>query len=315
MFTSSKLTERQTKSAKRLSFTNFPGPFITHGLDIWFSTDDPNTLLIFAINHLANPANVASGGKILPAARSQLEVFEHVVGTDTVNHLRSIWHPLIRTPNDIYAIDDKHIYVTNDHHYRSGTLRGIEDAGSDLTPWSDIIHISISSLKASHAAEGVTAKVALDHIQNPNGLGHGKDDKEIMINRAAAGKMLIARLPDLNISQTIQVKSTVDNPSYFHDPYAKVTGKDASGYVLPGLLRATKFPSMQDPIVVWFVQPKGDGTYSQRKIFQDDGKAISSGSTAILVAIDPAENAGKKQAWLFVTGPESLNVVSTKVNL
>ena len=157
-----------------------------------------------------------------------------------------------------------------------------------------------------------------------------------------------------NQTERIQVPITVDNPSYFQDPYAKITGRDASGYVLAGLVRASKFPSKQDPVAVYLVQPSGDGkgAHSQRKIFQDDGKGISTASTAVLVAINPENNEGKKQvcldftfkknpeggssmasgraisillivmltqletqAWLFVTGPLSLNAVSTKIDL
>ena len=86
---------------------------------------------------------------------------------------------------------------------------------------------------------------------------------------------------ELQIIDTIQVKSCLDNPTYFHDPYAEVTGRDASGYVLAGLYRAIKFPSKQDPVVVWLVQRSGDGEYVHKKIFQDNGTTLSTASTAV----------------------------------
>lgn len=121
---------------------------------------------------------------------------------------------------------------------------------------------------------------------------------------------------ELEITESIQVQSTIDNPSYFHDPYAKETDGDASGYVLAGLARASAFPSKQDPVVVWLVQPSPDGGFGKKKkIFQDDGKKISTASTAVIVAVDPAKNGGRKQGWLFVTGPISLNAVVAKIDL
>lgn len=127
----------------------------------------------------------------------------------------------------------------------------------------------------------------------------------------------------LEIVDSVQVSSTIDNPSYFHDPYVKETSRDASGYVLAGLARAVDFPSKErrDPVVVWLVQRVGasageqKGSFTTKKIFQDDGRGISTASTAVIVAIDPAENGGRKQGWLYVTGPMSMGVVVVRVDL
>jgi hypothetical protein len=230
-------------------------------------------------------------------------------------------HPLIRTPNDIYATSAHSLYITNDHHHRDGKLRTLEDLGFNLTPWANIIHLTLASHTTTSSSSGVHATIALPAIQNPNGLGHGKDANEILINRAAAGVLEIAHptAPNdnshLEITHSIQVLSTIDNPTYFHDPYAKATNRDASGYVLAGLPRASSFPSAQDPVVVWMVRRSADGGFEKKKIFQDDGRAISTASTAVIVAIDPEGNGGRKQGWLFVTGPMSLGVVCSRIDL
>jgi hypothetical protein len=120
---------------------------------------------------------------------------------------------------------------------------------------------------------------------------------------------------------------TIDNPSHFEDYYAKETGRDTSGYVLAGLSKAAAFPNGLDPVMVWLVQPAsqdlvGNGDvskkrdkWSQRLLFQDDGNVIRSASTAVLVAIDPKDNEGGKQAWLYVTDPVAHGIVATKVDL
>lgn len=185
-----------------------------------------------------------------------------------------------------------------------------------MARWSDVIHLEILDLNAKDASQGIEATVAKHAMQNPNGLGHGKDESEILICRAAAGIVEIAQrgqTPALEFIETVQLPITVDNPTYFHDPYAQETGHDASGYVIAGLARAFEMPSHQDPVAVYLVSVSGDRT--QRLLFQDDGKTINTASAAVLIAIDPKENGGKKQAWLFVTGFHSKGVASSKVDL
>ena len=58
--------------------------------------------------------------------------------------------------------------------------------------------------------------------------------------------------------------------------------------------------------MVWLVQPDGvDGEgevkYVQKKIFQDDGRRISTASTAVLVGIDPEGNKGMKQVCCILS--------------
>ena len=182
--------------------------------------------------------------------------------------------------------------------------------------WADVVHLEISDLNAKDAAEGIKATVATPPMQNPNGLGHGRDENEVLICRAAAGIMEIAQrglTSTLTLMETVQLPITVDNPSYFHDPYAQETGYDASGYVIAGLARAHEMPSDQDPVAVYLVSASGDRT--QKLLFQDDGKLVNTASAAVLVAIDPKENGGKKQAWLFVTGFLSEGMASSRVDL
>jgi hypothetical protein len=310
----------ETKSSKRLTLTGFNGPFVTHGIDIWSSKDEPNSVYIFAVNHLANPAYVASKGKIQPEARSQIEVFHYTIGTSEAKHLRSIWHPLIRTPNDIYARDRNSIFVTNDHKYRDGLMRYPEDLVL-TSAWSDIVYIEISDMSTKKSSERINVTSIKHKMQNPNGLGHGKNENDILVVRAAAGILEMAHLdepfvdPVLHFTQSVQFNYTLDNPSYFRDPYAKETGRDASGYVMAGLNRASKFPNRKgDPSIATFA-PEADSQSGERILFLDDGKMVSTASTAVLVAIDPKKNGGNKQAWLFVTGPMTAGIASMKVDL
>ena len=318
----------QTFTSQRLELQGFQGPFVTHGIDLYSFPSDPDRVHIFAVNHLPNPAHYASSkaDTSAPKGRSQVEIFEHEIGSSVAKHLYTIQDPLIRTPNDLYATSATSFYVTNDHHYREGFLRDFEDMGYESrAPWSDIVHISIDT------DGSVAATIAYSGTHNPNGLGHGANSSEILLISAAGGVLTHATVDPsdpsgikLKLLETNQLQSTLDNPSYYSDPYASTN--DASGYVLAGLGRAidmakhTPDPHAVDPVMVWFVQPnknaeKDGKKWNTRLIFQDNGTTIRTASAAVLVGIDPADNEGKKQAWLFVTGFLSHSMVATKVDL
>lgn len=294
------------------------------------------------MNHLPNPDyyNTQSPTKdtSIPKARSRLEIFHHKINSLEATHVRSIWHPLIRTPNDVLFNSLTEIYVTNDHYHREGPLRLLEEVSYGAVGQStDLIHLHLTNpLSAAREngkpddTDGVTGTVA-NIIDMNNGLGHGRTPDEIMVVRATIGQLLLAHAdednsPKLTIDEVIQLPSTLDNPSYFSDPYAEETGRDASGYVLAGLARAVTFPLASEviPVMVWLVQSirnvgseSGDssGKWRTKLIFQDDGRVVRTASTAVLVAIDPRANDGKKQAHLFVTGPLAQGVVVTKIDI
>jgi hypothetical protein len=117
----------QTMTSPRLRLTNFSLPFNTQGVDIYSSPADPETIFIFAVNHLPNYTNLGGSNLSILEARSQIVLFKRKLGSHEAQHLRSIQHPLIRTPNDIYARSAHKIFVTNDHYYREGIMRLAEN--------------------------------------------------------------------------------------------------------------------------------------------------------------------------------------------
>ena len=310
----------------RLQFENFSGPFITHGFDSVADPSHPTAVYILAVNHLANPSSAPDSG--LPRARSQIEIFHHVLGTPTARFVRSVRHPLIATPNDIYAVAPDSFYVTNDHSHREGLLRHV----GDLVPylgWSSTVHVQLGGLAAKDAEADVTVQTALTGLKNNNGLGHGARPGEVLVTSAIGGELYRASVSSssadytLAVEETIPVDSTIDNPSYYRDPEG-VPGDDASGYVLAGLRRAADLPStVHDPegkesVIVWLVRRNksaadGVNAWEQRVLFEDDGTNIRSASAAVLV---PAgAGASGKKAWLFVSGFISESVVAVEVDL
>ncbi|KAL2146595.1 hypothetical protein VTI28DRAFT_3094 [Corynascus sepedonium] len=313
--------------SRRLEFENFEGPFITHGIDVIADKERPEgeAVYIFAVNHV--PETQPSGEKG-PHARSQLEVFHHVVGSSSVKHLRSIWHPLITTPNDIFAQSPDSLYVTNDHLNRHhGLMRTVEDLYHGAK-WAGIVHIQLQSLVADEPTAGVTAEVALSAMHNTNGLGHGRSDQEILISSCTSGFLHLGQVPadgsgNITIVESVEIDHLADNPSYFADPYA-TPGNDRSGFLETGLARAADIaktmrdPAAKDPVMVTYLRQTAPGRWEKRILLEDDGTKLRSGSAAVLVPIKPPKGGdveGPRQALLFVTGFLSNSVIAVKVDL
>ncbi|KOC07213.1 serum paraoxonase/arylesterase family protein [Aspergillus flavus AF70] len=320
----------RTMKSTRLAFENFAGPLVTHGIEVLEDPDSPDAVYIFVVNHLPNMVYYHAGphSQEIPRACSQVELFHHVLGTNTARHVRSIRHPLIVTPNDIIAESPLSFYVTNDHFYRDGFKRHIEDL-FPAAKWSNIVHVQLDSLESEQAETGVDAKVALTGLQNNNGLGHGQSKGELLISSATSGIMYRGRTNpetrNISIVDEVHFDSSIDNPSYYTDPY-RTSSEDASGYVLAGLLRCIDLakthanPNGKDGVMVWYTRPKaakeegGVVEWETRLIFEDDGTNIRSSSTALLVPIEPKPQE-KKKAWLFVTGFVSESVIAVEVLL
>lgn len=313
----------KTLKSSRLAFENFPGSFVTHGIDVVQDPDRSDAVYIFAVNHLGNPEYQPDTD--IHKARSQIEVFHHVLKTSTVRHVRSVRHPLVKAPNDLYATGPYSFYVTNDHYYLGGYMRLVENFVPWIK-WTNVVHVQLDRLTASDEIAGVNATVALPNLWAANGLGHGKSDEEILVTSVLGGTMWRTQASNdhsrtLSIRDDISVDSIIDNPSYYEDPYRTVDD-DASGYVLAGLRRAIDLPKTHhDPtategVIVWYIRRSKDGTgWEKRVIFEDDGSSIRSASAAVLVPINPAKGATQKEAWLFVTGFVSNNVIAVKVQL
>ncbi|KAK3359455.1 hypothetical protein B0T25DRAFT_99010 [Lasiosphaeria hispida] len=330
----------KTLLSQRLVFDNFDSTFVTHGIDVISDPKRPDgeAVYIFAVNHVPDPDSAK--------ARSQIEVFYHVIGSSSVKHLRSVWHPLIRTPNDIFARSPTSFYVTNDHHYsRHGLMRTLEDLYHGAN-WTETLHIRLDSLATNHGAystEGVDASVALPDMHNSNGLGHGRSATEILVTSCASGVLYIGKISQEPANTTITTNdlvafdSIIDNPSYFSDPFASRWGTDHSGFLLPGLARATDLgrthrdPKATEPVIVWLARPAKEKSkpgksgapisWEKRVLFEDDGNRIRSASASVLIAIDPktsletGSSTGARKAWLFVTGFLSKNIIAVKIDL
>ena len=327
--------------AQRLELEDFEGPFVTHGIDVISDPEKPagEAVYIFAVNHVPNFAyydessqpGSGSGRGDIAKVRSRIEIFYHEIGSTVARHLRSVWDPLIVTPNDIVALSPNSFFVTNDHFYREGFMRQVEDL-IGAAKWTNTVHVALETLSSAESdAQGVKASVALNGMHNNNGLGHGRTANEVLVVECTSGVLNLGRAasfpPTISIEDSVKFDSVIDNPSYFADPFAHI-GHDGSSYLLPGLGRAVDLhkairdTSGKEPVpsMVWsakVISPRGGTGHSweTKLLFEDDGSRIRSASAAVQVAIDPAEEGGLKRAWLFVSGFMSNQIIAVKVDV
>lgn len=316
--------------AKKLKFTNFNGPFVTHGIDVIDDPDMPKgkAIYLFAVNHIPSPAYNENRNTQEHKARSIIEVFHYIIGSDTIQHMRSVWDPLITTPNDIVAVSPTSFFVTNDHFYREGFMRELETLFFGAK-WSNTIYVEFTELTDGSFRDDdheVKASVALAGLHNNNGLGHGRTASEVLVVSCASGRIHVGDIippnggntsPSIKIKESLEFDSIVDNPSWFRDPYANKT-YDASGLVAAGLTRGVDAaktlgdPEGKDGVMVWKAKPDN---WVKELLFEDDSTRIRTASAAVIVAIDPAKEKGRRLGWLFVTGFLSKNVVAVKIAL
>lgn len=319
--------------------------------------DDPEkpqgeAVYIFAVNHKPNPEHYGENGNAkAPKSHSVVELFHHVLGSDKARYVRTIWHPLIVTPNDIFAESPTSFFVTNDHYYTDGLLRNIETA-LPLARWTNVLHVRLENLGSAGDeggdSAGVHASIALEKLHNLNGMGHARGSDEVLVTSCGSGLVHVGEIRGeaddtgnkvIRVKESIEFASPVDNPSYFRDPYANSTF-DASGIVSSGPTRGIDFFESKgkevvlDPNMVWKATPRSgkretdgqgerDGSsitgggkdWEVSLIFQDDGRRLRTSSASVLVAIDPSEEGGRRRAWLFVTGYQASSVIAVKVDL
>ncbi|OAA32022.1 Six-bladed beta-propeller, TolB-like protein [Moelleriella libera RCEF 2490] len=331
------VVDPKTFKARQLTLQGFKHDFVTHGIDVVSDVTDKENVYIFAVNHPPNPKHyLASGGRSSsePKAQSQIEIFTHKPGSDVAVHRRSIRSPLITTPNDIVATSASRFYVTNDHYYREGRRRMLEDfLTRGAAPWTNMSLVTITDAQAADPTTGFQALPVLRGLHNNNGLGHaGPDNKdEILVTDASGGVLYRLRrragTEALQVIEEVQMPIMLDNPSWYEDEW-KTRDNDASGYILNGLARGIDLAahmhdqSVSAAVQVYHLRANGSAGaagghkhWEKRLVYSDRGAQLNTVSGAVVVGIDPAQNGGKKQGWLFMTGFVGKNMVAARIDL
>lgn len=124
---------------------NFDKPFAPHGISIY--TKDSITT-IAAINHTTNGEYI----ELFKLTKSKL------------THHKTLHNDLIIAPNDIVLLDEETFYFTNDHIYKNGFMRFIEEILG--LPFSNVIFYDGKKFK--EAAKGISYANGINFEKNKN---------------------------------------------------------------------------------------------------------------------------------------------------
>lgn len=124
---------------------NFDKPFAPHGISIY--TKDSITT-IAAINHTTNGEYI----ELFKLTKSKL------------THHKTLHNDLIIAPNDIVLLDEETFYFTNDHIYKNGFMRFIEEFLG--LPFSNVIFYD--GKKFEEAAKGISYANGINFEKNKN---------------------------------------------------------------------------------------------------------------------------------------------------
>ncbi|GAA6022443.1 hypothetical protein JCM10207_004393 [Rhodosporidiobolus poonsookiae] len=271
------LLDIPSRSFSKIRLTDLPDEaqgIWVHGLDVFRSPSSPSRLTLF-INSHRPPSDRALSAET--GAESVIEVFETELGSEEARWVRTIEHELVRTPNNMAAVSETGVYITNDHRYKVHWSRKWEKWYS--VP-SDIVYCDFSS-PTTHC------KVAADNVVYPNGITKGAGDTLYSASTLGAHVKVWSINADdtLSLVQTLSLARPFDNLHYdapTNTVYAMALAKMLDfGEVgkTGGLSGATS------AVEVWRVRKaegaerKGGKKYTAELAFADTG-AIVSASTA-----------------------------------
>ncbi|KAJ7579296.1 hypothetical protein C8J56DRAFT_965373 [Mycena floridula] len=284
--------DHSTSKVQRLSLKNFPldATLGTHGMDVVTSSSNPKKLFVYLVNHRIN------GDPTLVGADSVIEIFETAIGSDTLNHIRTIRDPLILTPNDVVGSPDgKSFYFTNDCASKTGALRDIRNI---FTASTNVVHC--------HLDEG--CKVAISGLPSSNGIAEASNGTIYVASVLGGSLRVLEQQQDhsLVVTDVITSEYPMDNLSIDQDGavWAAAFVKQFS------MLKSMKDGKTKSPVAALkFTINRGPKAFfgekfSVDKPFEDDGNLVS-GATSIVH--------DAKRSVLFIHGIVSSGLSVCKV--
>ncbi|MCS7073832.1 MAG: SMP-30/gluconolactonase/LRE family protein [Bacteroidia bacterium] len=230
---------------------NFRFPFHPHGISLWQKN---NETYLQVINHRTEK-------------ETTIEIFSW--NQAKLNHIKTIKHPLLYSPNDIQATDAETFLVTNDPLTRSSfgfLLQALLRLKRDNITWFD----------------GNEAKIVAKKISFPNGIAIKPNSDSVYVASIFSRKIYCYRWDSVQkkliYKSKIRIGSSPDNLDF-----------DAEGNLWttchPSLLQFTKHSYDETricPTVVYKISNLHQKKPILEKVFYNNGKDISGASVAVL---------------------------------
>ncbi|GAA6020864.1 hypothetical protein JCM11491_000009 [Sporobolomyces phaffii] len=255
---------------KRVTLKGLPteaAGIYVHAIDAVRGPGGKKTIMI---NSHRPPKN-RSLGKTL-GANSVVEVFETTGNSHELQYVKTVSHPLLRTPNNLAMTGDRTFFVSNDHRHKVHWSRAFEMAKS--VP-SDIIYCDAS--KAT-----VACKVAADGVIYPNGLAKGPRNLLYQGSTLQGLVRIWEEKPDHTLKALTEVplERPVDNIHVDEDGsiYATTLTK-VLDFMAAGHDGGATGISAVEILKISNDTTAGTGKYQSEVVFGDDGHIVSLSTT------------------------------------
>ncbi len=247
---------------------------VHHGLAIYESSDDPNEIRLFIGSHGRN--------------QSSVNIFKHTRGTMRATLVRSVYNYFVVTPNSIQPTGPDSYYVTNDHKFRSGPLREIEDRLGHWR-WGSVVHCDIT--------QNFTCRPCATSLARAHGIVQSGD--KTYVADFVSGKIRVYKEgPEhrLDLVDTVLVGSVVEHLTPLSNGNFLIAAMPEHEYAKQWVKdHVTKAPSM---VLVFDVSSN-----TIRPVFHD-----STFGSATVAAMDP------KQKVMLLGGSYSSGVLRCEAN-
>ena len=226
---------------------NFDKPFAPHGISIY--TKDSITT-IAAVNHTTNG--------------EYIELFK--LTSSKLTHHKTLHNDLIIAPNDIVLLDEETFYFTNDHMYKNGFMRFIEEFLG--LPFSNVIFY-----------DGKKFKEAAKGISYANGINFEKDKNLVFVASPRKFKIKVyEKQPNnsLTFIEDIYCGSGVDNIEFDTDNNLWIGAH-------PNLLQFMSYSNSYHSITpseIIKIQYFKKGDYKVETIYLEKGEEMSGSTVA-----------------------------------
>jgi arylesterase / paraoxonase len=225
------------------------GGLFPHGISLYPDKNGAGSL--FVVNH----------------ARGQhtIEIFSLVDGR--LEHQKTLSSPMIISPNDVVAVGPDRFYFTNDHNYRNGFMRTLEDYG----------RLKVANLVYY---DGETFSEVAADFAYPNGVNVSRDGQKLFM---IAGTEQVLYVFDRNIdSGSLEEVDKVELGTV-GDNIEMAANGDIWIAAHPQILKFVAHAadaSKLSPSQVLRVFEKPDRKYQLEEIYLNDGKELSGSSVA-----------------------------------
>ena len=238
----------KTDNFKPIHLTeDFKKPFAPHGISMF---QKKGRTTIAAINHTID-------GEFI-------EIFTLV--NEQLTHIKTLKHEKIYSPNDIVLLDDHKFYFTNDHKYKDGIMRLLED----------YLGLSISNVMYF---DGKNYRQVADKIAYANGINF--DTKRNLIFVASPRKFLVKvyqKNKDGNLTyiEDINCKTGVDNIEFDFENNLWI-GAHPNLLHFNAYAKGNKETSPSEIIKIKYVKK---GEYAIEQVYMEDGTNMSASTVA-----------------------------------